>query len=118
MADRSIFERQLLTPMDRSITLGGKNTLPDTSPQAPSLCAHNGMLFLAWKGDGNDNINVAQVILSGNAVTGLTKKLVLGEQTPGSPALASFNGRLYLAWKGDSNDNLNLIAPRPAREAV
>jgi hypothetical protein len=95
---------------DHGITFGGKNTSPDTSPQAPSLCAHNGLLFLAWKGDGNDNINVAQVILSGNAVTGLTKKLVLGEQTPGSPALASFNGRLYLAWKGDSNDNLNLIS--------
>jgi hypothetical protein len=25
------------------------------------LCAHSGELFIAWKGDGNDNLNVAEV---------------------------------------------------------
>jgi hypothetical protein len=26
----------------------------ETSPQAPALAAHNGNLYIAWKGDGND----------------------------------------------------------------
>jgi hypothetical protein len=83
----------------------------DTSTAAPALCANAGSLFLSWKGDGNDNINVAQVALDGNgAPTGLINKATLGDQTPTSPALASLDNVLYLAWKGDGNDNLNVIS--------
>ncbi|MDQ6868689.1 MAG: hypothetical protein M3178_09895 [Pseudomonadota bacterium] len=32
--------------------------LGDTSEEAPALASHNGRLFLAWKGAGNDNLNV------------------------------------------------------------
>ena len=35
-------------------TFGNKFIWPETSPQAPALAAHNGNLYIAWKGDGND----------------------------------------------------------------
>ncbi|KAF2989014.1 hypothetical protein OGR47_15025 [Methylocystis sp. MJC1] len=90
--------------------LGNKATFGDTSPKAPALAVHNGMLFIAWKGDGNDQLNVAQVVVTGNRPTGLVNKVVLGDTSPVSPALASLNARLYLAWKGDGNDNLNVMS--------
>jgi hypothetical protein len=40
-----------------------KVTVGDTSPRSPGLTSHNGGLFITWKGDGNDNLNVAQVII-------------------------------------------------------
>jgi hypothetical protein len=36
----------------------GKVVLPDTSPDSPSLASLNGNLYLAWKGDGSDELNV------------------------------------------------------------
>lgn len=94
---------------DGGHTFAGKYTGHDSSSQTPALCAHNGALYIAWKGSGNDNLNVARVTTSGNTVTGLANKVVLGDQSPYGPALASCNGNLYLAWKGDSNDQLNLL---------
>ena len=42
--------------------LGGKQGFPhDTTEQAPSLVSHQGHLIIAWKGAGNDNLNVAKV---------------------------------------------------------
>ncbi len=38
--------------------LEGKVVLGDTSEEAPALASHNGRLFLAWKGAGNDNLNL------------------------------------------------------------
>ena len=38
--------------------LTNKVTLPDTSPKSPALASLHGILFLAWKGDGNDSLNV------------------------------------------------------------
>ena len=87
----------------------GKFTSSETSPRSPALCAHNGNLYIAWKGDGNDNLNVAQVQVSGSTITGLINKVTLGDTSPLSPDLASLNGRLYIAWKGDGNDNLNVM---------
>ena len=86
-----------------------KFTSGETSPRAPALCAHNGNLYIGWKGDGNDNLNVAQVQVAGHGVTGFTGKVTLGDTSPQSPALASLNGRLYIGWKGDGNDNLNVM---------
>ncbi len=90
--------------------LGNKHTFGDTSPKAPALAVHNGHLFIGWKGDGNDQLNVAQVVVTGASPTGLVNKVVLGDTSPVSPALASLNGRLYIAWKGDGNDNLNIMS--------
>ena len=42
--------------------LSGKQVFShDTTEQAPSLVSHEGQLIIAWKGAGNDNLNVAKV---------------------------------------------------------
>jgi hypothetical protein len=84
-----------------------KLTLGETSPRSPALAALNGFLFLSWKGDGNDNLNV---IVSGNNGQGFGSKFVSPETSPLAPALTVQNGSLFIAWKGDGNDNMN-IAP-------
>jgi hypothetical protein len=86
-------------------TFNSKVTLPDTSPKSPALASLNGLLYLAWKGDGNDNLNVEC-----SADNGLTfgGKYTSPESSPLSPALCAQGSLLFIAWKGDGNDNLNV----------
>jgi hypothetical protein len=83
----------------------GKVTLGDTSPKSPSLASLNGRLYIAWKGDGNDNLNVMC-----SADNGLTfgGKFTSPETSPQAPGLCAHNGNLYITWKGDGNDHLNV----------
>jgi hypothetical protein len=83
----------------------GKVVLPDTSPVSPSLASLNGNLYLAWKGDGNDNLNVEYS--ADNGVT-FGNKYVSPETSPQAPGLCAHNGNLYITWKGDGNDQLNV----------
>ena len=85
----------------------GKTVLGDTSPLTPSLASLNGRLYIAWKGDGNDQLNV--MVSTDNGVT-FHNKFISGETSPRAPALAAHNGRLFIAWKGDGNDQLNVAA--------
>jgi hypothetical protein len=82
-----------------------KVTLGDTSPVGPTLTSLNGYLFLGWKGDGNDNLNI---MFSSDDGQNFGNKYTSPETSPDSPALATHNGNLYIAWKGDGNDNLNV----------
>ena len=54
------------------------------------------VLPLAWKGDGNNNLNVARFSIAADSKTGnlfvdghLEDKVTLGDRTPFDPALAS-----------------------------
>lgn len=76
----------------------------DTTETAPAIASHDGRLIMAWKGAGNDNIN----LLWSNDGIAIAGKATLPETTYASPALASFNGRLYIAWKGPGNENINI----------
>jgi hypothetical protein len=82
-----------------------------TSPVAPTLGTNDGSLFIGWKGDGNDNLNVAGVLLDplNGRPLAISPPTVLSDTSPRNPALAGLNGNLYLAWKGDGNDNLNVM---------
>jgi len=82
-----------------------KVTLGDTSPLNPTLARLNGYLFLGWKGDGNDNLNLMFSQDDGQTFGG---KMISPETSPDAPAVASHNGNLFFAWKGDGNDNLNV----------
>ena len=82
-----------------------KVTLGDTSPLTPALASLNGNLYIAWKGDGNDNLNV--MVSTDNGQT-FGNKFISSETSPQAPALAAHNGNLYIAWKGDGNDQLNV----------
>ncbi|MEN3616114.1 hypothetical protein AAH979_42445 [Plantactinospora sp. ZYX-F-223] len=90
-----------------------KKTLVEHSTSTyPALAPHAGRLLMAWKGSGNDNLNVAKVLdtslLKIDGVEGVERAVTLGDSTDRSPALASHNGRLLLAWRGSGNNQLNL----------
>jgi hypothetical protein len=92
-------------PSGAPIGLINKVILSDTSPVRPTLAVLNGNLYLGWKGDGNDNLNV---MVSTNQGRSFGAKLVSEETSPQAPALAAHNGGLFVSWKGDGNDNLNV----------
>jgi hypothetical protein len=93
----------------------GKVTLGDTSPLNPALASLNGKLYIAWKGDGNDSLNVMCSADNGRTFGG---KLVSAETSPRAPALCAHNNNLYIAWKGDGNDNLNVAQVNLAGNTV
>lgn len=90
----------VMTLTDQLVTLG------DTSPRSPALASLNGILYLAWKGDGNDFLNVMPSFDNGN--TFAHKLVITSDTSPQAPALCAHNGGLYIAWKGDGNDHLNV----------
>jgi len=77
----------------------------DTSPKTPVIASLNGRIYMAWKGDGNDNLNV--MYSDDNGVT-FGHKYISPETSPEAPALCVHNGNLYIGWKGDGNDFLNV----------
>jgi hypothetical protein len=85
--------------------ISNKVILGDTSPFAPALAAQGTQLVIAWRGDGNDNLNVMVSTNGGQTFGG---KFTSNETSTASPALAFNNGILFIAWKGDGNDNLNV----------
>jgi hypothetical protein len=82
-----------------------KRTLSDTSPVSPALASLSGVLYIAWKGDGNDNLNIMYSTDDGQT---FGHKYISPETSPQAPALCVHNGNLYIAWKGDGNDHLNV----------
>ena len=58
-------------------------------------------MYIAWKGDGNDNLNVMVSTYKGQT---FGNKFISPETSPQALTLAAHNGNLYIAWKGDGND--------------
>jgi hypothetical protein len=85
--------------------LTNKIILGDTSSASPALASQSGLVFLAWKGSGNDNLSV---MLSSNNGAGFGGKSIFSETSDAAPALVSHNGRLFIAWKGSGNDHLSV----------
>ncbi|HEV2387204.1 MAG TPA: glycoside hydrolase family 18 protein [Candidatus Acidoferrales bacterium] len=105
---------EIMFSTDNGGKFGGTYRSAESSAAGPALAAHNDRLMIAWKGSGNDNLNVAEVGFFADSqgkfgIEGLANKIVLGDTADGSPALASHDGRLFLAWKGSGNDNLNVM---------
>ena len=89
-----------------SITgLTAKTVLGQTSDASPAMVSHDGHLFLAWKGSGNDNLSV---ILSSDNGVSFSGLFISSETSDAAPALVSHDGRLLIAWKGSGNDNLSV----------
>ncbi len=84
-----------------------KVTLDETTDGRPALLSHAGLLYLAWKGSGNDNLNVAFSEDDGATFPG-SNKATYDDTSDRGPALATFNGGLFIAWKGSGNENLNV----------
>jgi hypothetical protein len=89
-------------------SVAGLNKFPvlsDSSDNGPALAFHDNALFLAWRGSGNDNLNVMVSDDRGGSFHGKHTSL---ETSADAPALASHNGRLFIAWKGSGNDNISV----------
>ena len=84
--------------------LDGLVVLEESSDAPPALASHEGRLFLAWKGSGNDNLNLQ---FSEDDVS-FQGKRVLAELSSAAPALASHPAGLFMAWRGSGNENLNV----------
>lgn len=89
-----------------------KTVLEESTSHVPALAFHNGALFVAWKGQDNDNLNVARVqgtaLMGIDGVEGTEQKVILPATSEASPAIASHGGRLFIAWRGSGNEQLNL----------
>jgi hypothetical protein len=48
-----------------------KASFGDASDRAPTLASHSGRLWLAWKGSGNEGLNLGRVSLFGNTAGGV-----------------------------------------------
>src|SRR5690242_3231919 len=55
---------------DAGRTFGSPSTSGETSANGPSLCVHNGQLYIAWTSTGDRRLNVAVVPPGGGAFTG------------------------------------------------
>jgi Peptidase A4 family len=84
-----------------------KQTLGDTSPTSPSLATLNGRMYIAWIGDGNDQLNVMVSTDAGQTFHG---KLVSHETSPKAPVLCVHAGHLLIAWIGNGNAQLNVAS--------
>jgi hypothetical protein len=83
-----------------------KVTFPETSDSGPGLAVFKNILYMAWRGTGNNFLNVAQIIngQEQNKVTIQTETTVAG------PALAADSQFLYIAWTGTDNPHhLNVM---------
>jgi len=85
--------------------ISDKVILADTSDTGPSLASHGGRLFLAWRGESNEQLNVMFSEDNGFTFKG---KAVFGDTSTDTPMLASHGGRLFIAWKGSGNEDLNV----------
>jgi hypothetical protein len=82
-----------------------KVILPDTSPVGPTLASLGNNLYLGWKGDGNNNLNVEC-----SADNGLTfgGKYTSPETSTQSPTLCAQGNLLFIGWSGVGNNELNV----------
>jgi len=82
-----------------------KVTLSDTSPTSPSIASIGNRLFIAWKGNGNDYLNIMYSTDGGKT---FGNKYTSRETSPEAPALCAHDGSLYIAWTGNNNKMLNV----------
>jgi len=84
-----------------------KTVLGQTSPVGPVLGTRGGAMFLAWLGDGNNNLNLAYSLDYGAT---WPQAYTSGEISGQGPALGTVLGELFYAWSGKDNLNMNVAS--------
>jgi hypothetical protein len=97
-------QRLILDPSGYINTFGSKVTIPETTDDTPAIASFDSVLFLAWKGSGNNNLNVA----SSTANFSFGDKIISSNTSDHAPALCAYGRILAIAWKGRGGDNLNV----------
>jgi hypothetical protein len=92
---------------DQGLNRAGFLASLDTSDDGPAVCywANGNGLNTAWKGSGNDNLNVMHDMDT-------FSKSISGETSPYRPALCTAdwpNFTIYMAWTGEGDGELNLM---------
>lgn len=82
-----------------------KLTLGDTTPESPTMATLGGSLYLGWKGDGNNNLNVESSSDGGRT---FGNKYTSPETSPEAPCLCVQGSSLFIGWSGVGNDDLNV----------
>lgn len=85
--------------------LKAKVTLTESSDFGPSIAFHNNQIFLAWRGSGNEHLNIAVSNDGGFTFAG---KLISDEDSDDAPFIASHNGILFVTWRGSGNEQINV----------
>ena len=99
----------------RRPTTTAKVILGDTSPKTPALAVNGNLIFLAWRGDGNNNLSVMCSADGGRTFGG---KYISPEKSSQAPALCVHNGMLFIAWQGIDNDQLNIAQVNVSGSAI
>lgn len=71
-------------------------TSEERSDAEPALATLFGQPYIAWKGDGNDQLNLARVVLDGEKVVGLADKETFEEEGVGPLSLVALADRFLL----------------------
>ncbi len=79
--------------------------LGETSTNSPALASLNGLLYLAWTGVGNNELNVNCSEDNGATFAG---KAMSADTSQQAPALCANQGNLFMAWTGVGNNKLNV----------
>ncbi len=107
-APQTIGQRNALSRFDivgANSMLLQKTVLGDTSTSGPSLITFQNRLIMAWRGVGNNQLNVIQSADGHH----WNFKVTLGDTTLSAPALGVVNGHIALAWRGVGNNQLNIL---------
>ena len=86
-------------------SLIGQVVLSETSTNSPALASLNGLIYLAWTGVGNNELNVN---CSANYGASFAGKATSADTSQQAPALCANQGNLYIAWTGVGNNELNV----------
>jgi hypothetical protein len=88
----------------------------DFTDAAPALAACNGQVFMAWKGAGNQQLNIAALNYhNDNGWSGppIGTRIEINGLTDAGPALAAHGNGLALAWKAVGTNELNVAFWQP-----
>ena len=86
-------------------SLIGQVVLGETSSNSPALASLNGLIYLAWTGVGNNELNVN---CSANYGASFVGKATSADTLQQASALCAHQGSLYIAWTGVGNNELNV----------
>jgi hypothetical protein len=112
---------QLVASADGGTKFTSSPQTGDFSDAPPALAELGGKVYLAWKGSGNQQLNVAQLQYTAEpgrwGSPAIGSRVGIGAISDAGPALVSHRGQLVLAWKGVDNGLVNVAFWQPAAPA-
>jgi hypothetical protein len=84
--------------LDNLVNLGQQ------TPMALALACFQGGLYVAWTGQSNQQLNVAPLTPTNDALQTI---LTFTDTSDDGPGLLGFGDKLILSWRGSGNENIN-----------